>query len=232
MRTITQEIAIALSLFYDGLSLTAIQRQLQQIYLDYVETSTIYRWIVKYTKKANEVMNPYRAKTSNTWVIDETVIEIDGENAWFWDIIDDKTRFLLASHISRTRTIKDAEFVLKEAMGNATRIPRFILTDSLAVYPESIERVFGADALHIKTKGLSHELNINLIERFHGTLKQRTKVMRGLKSIVSAELILGGYLIHYNFFRPHMSLEDRTPAFEAGLKLPFSNWEGLIRYQP
>jgi putative transposase len=74
-------------------------------------------------------------------------------------------------------------------------------------------------------------LNANLIERFHGTLKSRTKIMRGLKNSKSAKLFLGGFLIHNNFFRPHMSLSDKTPAVIAGINLPFRNWEGLIRHQ-
>lgn len=232
MRTPAQEIGTALSLFYDGLPLTKIQGQIKQIYLDTVETSTIYRWVVKYAKKANHVMDAYKAKTGNTWVIDETVIELNGKNAWFWDVIDGgKTKFLLASHISYARTIKDVEIILNKAMDNASRMPRFIVSDAMVAYPEGVERVFGADAIHIRMKGMTHEININLIERFHGTLKQRTKIMRGLKSIESAKLILGGFVIHYNFFRPHMTLEDKTPAEVAGIKLPFKNWEGLIRYQ-
>jgi len=231
MRTPVQEIATALSLFYDGLPLTAIQRQLQQIYLDYVKTSSIYRWIVKYTIKANKFMDSYKAHTSSTWVIDETVIGVDGNNTWFWDVIDEKTKFLLASHVSKARTIRDVVVILNRAIQNADRTPRFIISDGMTAYPEGIERVFGADARHIKIKGITHEINTNLIERFHGTLKQRTKVMRGLKSTESAKLILGGFLIHYNFFRPHMALDDRTPAEAAGINLPFRNWEGFLRYQ-
>lgn len=232
MRTPTQEIATALSMFYDGLSLTAIQRQLQQIYLDYAETSTIYRWVVKYSKKASKVMKPYKAETGKVWVIDETVIELDGRNAWFWDVICEDTKFLLASHISYTRTIRDVVTILNKAVDNASQIPRFVVSDGMMAYPAGVERVFGADARHVRMKGITHEININLIERFHGTLKQRTKIMRGLRNIDSARLILGGFVIHYNFFRPHMALKDKTPAKVAGIKLPFKNWEGLIRYQP
>lgn len=231
MRTPAQEIGTALSLYYDGLPLTKIQGQLRQIYLQDVETSTIYRWIAKYSAKASRVMDNYRAKTSNTWIIDETVIKIDKANAWFWDCIDERTRFLLASHISRTRTIADVEIILSNALENATRSPRFIISDGMSAYPDGVERVFGAEARHIRMKGITHEININLVERFHSTLKQRTNIMRGLKNIKSAKLILSGFLVHYNFFRPHMSLKDRTPAEVAGIELPFRNWEGLARYQ-
>ena len=33
--------------------------------------------------------------------------------------------------------------------------------------------------------------------------------------------------MHYDFFRPHMSLRDRTPAQVAGIKFPFRNWKDL-----
>jgi transposase InsO family protein len=71
--------------------------------------------------------------------------------------------------------------------------------------------------------------NINLIERFHGTLKQRTKVMRELKTEEGARIILDGFVVHYNFFRRHTSLGDLTPAQAAGICVAFDTWEELLR---
>ncbi len=51
--------------------------------------------------------------------------------------------------------------------------------------------------------------------------------MRGLHTIQSARLFLDGWLVHYNFFRPHMSLRDSTPAQVAGIKFPFKNWKDI-----
>lgn len=65
-----------------------------------------------------------------------------------------------------------------------------------------------------------------------GTLKERTKVMRGLKTLESMNDFLKGWVIHYNFFRPHLSLNDRTPAQVAGIKFPYANWKELIEKQP
>jgi hypothetical protein len=39
---------------------------------------------------------------------------------------------------------------------------------------------------------------------------------------------LDGWLVHYNFFRPHMSLKDKTPAEVAGIKFPFHNWRDVV----
>ena len=52
--------------------------------------------------------------------------------------------------------------------------------------------------------------------------------MRGLKDIKTARLFTDGWLFYYNYLRPHESLDDRTPAKEAGLKIPFRNWLDVV----
>jgi len=67
----------------------------------------------------------------------------------------------------------------------------------------------------------------NMVERLHGTIKDRTKPMRGLKSFQSTKSILEGFTIHYNYVRPHQSLGGKTPAQAARTQAP-STWKGLI----
>jgi hypothetical protein len=117
---------------------------------------------------------------------------------------------------------------MKQAYERTGKIPRVIYTDKLRAYLEGIERTFGADTLHKQGSPFSIENNTNLIERMHGTIKSRTKVMRGLHTIESARLFLDGWLVHYNFFRPHMSLNDRTPAHMAKINFPFRNWRDVV----
>lgn len=174
------------------------------------------------------MLEQFKPVVSDNWVVDETVVKVVG-NMWFWDIIDEGTRFLLASHLSRTRTMADVMTVMSRAHKRAGKAPKFIISDSLGVYPDGIERIFGADAKHIQAKGITHEINTNLIERFHGTLKDRTKVLRGFKTFDTADLLLEGFLVHYNFFRPHMTLQGKTPAKVARINLSFKTWTDFIR---
>jgi len=109
----------------------------------------------------------------------------------------------------------------------AGKNPKVVVTDKLAVYLDGVELAFGSDTKHIATKPFTVEQNTNLIERFHGTLKDRTKVMRGLKDLPTAKLITGGWLLHYDYIRPHESL-GKTPAQAAGIKFPYSNWKDLV----
>jgi transposase-like protein len=228
MKTPIDQVGAAIGMYYEGQSLNSIRRLLTQIYHSYPSDSTVYRWVAKFTKRAVNEAESYKPNVGDVWVADETVLDIDGKNIWFWDIIDAKTRFLLASRISRSRTIKEAALLMNEAKRRAGKSPRTILTDKLAAYLDGIELVFGADTKHIQSKPFAVENSTNYIERFHGTLKDRTKVMRGLKGIKSARLITAGWLLHYNYLRPHESLKGKTPAEVAGVKYPYRDWQEVV----
>lgn len=53
--------------------------------------------------------------------------------------------------------------------------------------------------------------------------------MRGLKNFQSAMDFVDGWLVHYNYLRPHSALDDRTPAEMAGIDYPYKNWADIIR---
>ena len=233
MRFTTDVIASALNLFYESASLAKIQRQLQLIYGVKPNRMTIYRWIAHYSKKATKILESVPITTGTNWVADETVVKLKekgGSNVWFWDIIDDDTRFLLGSHLSDTRKTKDAQILMEKAAKRAGMSPEIVTTDKLASYLDGIELAFGADTKHIQARTLTSEPSKQLIERFHSTLKDRAKVFRSLMRKGTAKIIMDGWLCHYNFFRPHEALGDKTPAEKAGIKFPFRSWLEVVRY--
>jgi len=227
MKTPANQVTSALNMFYEGMSIKAIRRNLQQEYGNMPSTATIYEWIQKYTQYATDSIKGYKPKNiGDTWIADETVIEIDGQNVWLWDIIDDKTRFILATRISRSRTTQDAQMLYDRAVKTAGKEPEKVITDKLASY---LDVRYGKDTEHIQSRPFAVEDNTQMIERFHETLKQRTKVMRGLKNIESAHDFISGWLVHYNYLRPHTALDDKTPAEVAGIDYPYENWADIIR---
>jgi len=230
MRFSTATIGEAMGLFYDGLSLADISRHLVATEGIYVDPSTVWRWIIRYSKEAERILSQVKIKTSWQWVIDETMVKVAGDNVWLWDVIDFRSRFLLATHLTMTRTMRSAIAVLSEAKSRSLNIPKRIVSDGMKAYPDAIEQVFGADSEHIVSKGLTAEINTNVVERFQGTVKERTKVMRGLKTMESAKIISEGFIVHYNFLRPHMTLKGKTPAMAVGLKMPFQTWIELVNY--
>lgn len=231
MRTPLNQIGSALSSYYEGMSLASIRRHLAQMYENTPSKSTLYAWLTDFTQLGIEKAKGYRPDVGSVWVADETMLRIGGKWVWFWDIIDARTRFLLASYISTNRTAQNARILMEKAALKAGGNPRTVITDKLSAYLDGIELAFGADAKHIQSKPFTVENSTNVIERFHGTLKGRTKVMRGIKTLPTARLLTDGYLVFYNYFRPHESLNDRTPAQTAGVRFPYLNWLDLVKAQ-
>lgn len=229
MRTTITQIGDSLDLYYRGSSLTDVANHLKTTYNNPVDRSTVYRWLIKFTKEAIELFEPIHPKVGDIWIADETVIKFNDINNWVFDIIDRDTRFLLASHMSQNRGTQQAKKLMELASERAGKIPKKVITDSLKAYLDGIELVFGADTKHIQSSPFSEIDSTNIIERFQATIKERTKVLWGFKTPETARLILSGFLIHYNYFRPHLSLHNLTPAEYAGIKAPVSNWTELVR---
>jgi len=70
-----------------------------------------------------------------------------------------------------------------------------------------------------------------MVERLNGTVRERNKVMRGLEGDPIAQIIIDGFRIYYNFIKPHMALNGKTPAQKArvDLELERDKWLSLIR---
>jgi len=222
-------IATAITLFYDGLSIDKIRRRIDDLYHAYPSDSTVYEWIVRYSKIAVDKTKSTHITVGNYWVGDETVLKLDKDvKVWFWDIIDDETRFLLGSHISLTRTIKDAQIMMENALERAGKYPKIIFTDRLAAYLDGIELTFGSETQHIQGSPFEIQNNTNKIERFHSTLKSRTEIMRGMKNPKTATLVMDGWLVNYNYFRPHESLGNVPPAVAAKSDYPYKSWKDVV----
>jgi hypothetical protein len=54
--------------------------------------------------------------------------------------------------------------------------------------------------------------------------------MRGLKNRKTAKLFTDGWLIQYNFFRPHEFLKGKTPTEKAGIRFPFKSWLEVVKH--
>jgi len=71
-------------------------------------------------------------------------------------------------------------------------------------------------------------MNNNHIERLHGTIRQREKVMRALKTDETP--IVEGHRLYYNFIKPHEALNGQTPSEEAGITIEGKDkWLSLMK---
>jgi transposase-like protein len=75
MRTTAEQIGTSLDLYYSGSSLSDIAKFLKTSHNNEVDRSTIYRWLVKFTREAIDLLQPLKPKVSDVWIADETGIK-------------------------------------------------------------------------------------------------------------------------------------------------------------
>ena len=224
-------ISSALSMYSAGMSFNDIRNHLRQEHDYYPSKSVVYQWVDKYTDMAVNHFRSYQPKLGDVWVADETMLDLDSNRkVWFWDIIDADTRFLIASRVSVSRTTEDAQLLMEKAYKVVGKAPKVVITDKLRAYLDGIELTFGSDTEHRQGRPFTMpEDSTNLAERWQGVLKDRTKVMRAFKDIDTLIQFTDGFLVYYNYFKPHISLDGKTPAEVACIDYDVKNWADVSR---
>lgn len=219
---------------FSGLSLRKIARNISDHFNTHVQYTTIYSWITRYIPLISEYVNALAQKElSGTWHADEIFVKLkDGEFhksgarvGFVWNIMDRQTRFLLASKLTDERDKFSAIQALKEALANAHGLmPNEVRTDSLNSYNQAVKTTM-PNVKHVANCGIRKQhANNNRIERLNGTLRERVKVQRGWKTVKTP--LAEGQKIQYNFVKPHMALEGKTPANAAGMNI--KGWHALL----
>lgn len=238
MKASPKIICVTLDLYFKGISLRKITHHLKQFYDLDVHFTTVFNWINKYIIIMDEYVHQFKPQTSDIWNADEMMIKIDGDWFYLWNVIDDETRFHLASVVSKYRTKDDARKALITAKKRSHgKRPRYVITDGLKSYVQAVDDEFHTvkrETQHISNVGIRGKhthgdiFDNNLVERLHGTIRERNKTQRGLKDEYSA--FIRGHQVYYNFIRPHMSLFGDTPADHAliNLNLGDKKWENLL----
>lgn len=71
-------------------------------------------------------------------------------------------------------------------------------------------------------------MNNNKMERLNGEIRDREKIMRGLKR--KDTVILKGYQLLHNYFRSNMALNGNTPANACGIYINGDDkWKTVIQ---
>ena len=227
MRANPHAITVALDLYFKGVSLRKIVDHLKQFERLNVSHVAVLKWIQKYVTLMRDYVDTLRPELSRVIHADETKVNVRGQWVWLWHLMDGDTRFLLANHVSQGRTTADARQAFREAKTAGKMEPKVVLTDGLDSYKVAAQREF-PNAIHVSGVGLQGRLNNNRMERFHGTFKERSKVMRSIKKPNSS--IIEGQRIYYNHIRPHQALNGKTPAEACGMGIKGKNkWLALIQ---
>ncbi len=81
MQNSTKDIADALNMYYEGMSLNDIRRNFIQQDNNFISKISVYNWVNRFTDLAIKEAENYQPKVGDTWVADETYVRVDKSKA-------------------------------------------------------------------------------------------------------------------------------------------------------
>lgn len=231
MRATPQAITQSLQLYFSGESLRNVQKflRLQGVSVSHV---SVYKWIRKYVRLMEGYLTKIQPKVGDVWRTDELFLKVRGDMKYLFAMMDDDTRFWIAQQVCDTKGTSDVRPMFRDAMDRAGKKPRVLISDGAHNFHRAFNREIWTSAgprpTHIRDIRLDGTVHNNKMERMNGEIRDREKVMRGVKK--SDTPILKGYQIFHNFVRPHEGLNGQTPADRAGIKVEGENkWLTIIQ---
>jgi transposase-like protein len=157
---------------------------------------------------------------------DETYIRVLGKHQYAFFFISSKNLKITAYHVADNRETQPAISAMNEAIRTAAPGQAIILvTDGNPSYPAGIHFLNAQDddqpaIQHRKVIGLQNldaeseqwRAFKQLIERLNRTYKYHVRPAAGFNSHNGAVVLTTLFVTHYNFLRPHMSLDYKPPV--------------------
>jgi putative transposase len=206
-----QIITSALQLYFTGESFRNVQKllKLQCVKITHV---AVYKWITKYVNLMETYLARFTPNVSNVWRTDELYLKVKGNT-----LMDHETRFWIAQHVADTKNTANVQPLFKEAKQIAGKRPNTLI--SAPNFADAFKKEFftinNPRTRHIRHIHIQGDHNNAKMERMNGEVRDREKVMRGLKKTDTQ--VLAGYQIYHNYFRPHEALKGKTPAEKCGI---------------
>jgi transposase-like protein len=155
---------------------------------------------------------------------DETYIKVMGKHHYTFFFISSKSLKITAYHIADNRGVVPAVAAMSEAVRTAQPNQQItLITDGNPSYPAGIHFINAGSInpaiQHHKVVGLQNLDKESeqfrpfkqLIERLNRTYKYHVKPSHGFNAVNGAVALTTLFVTHYNFLRPHMSLNYKSP---------------------
>jgi len=166
----------------------------------------------------------YKGAVDDIQAGDETYIKVKGKHNYVFFFISGKKKHITSYHIADNRGVCPATAAMLEARRTAHPEQQITyITDGNPSYPAGINFI----NTHSEDKKLKHHKVIGLknldiesetyrefkqiIERLNRTYKYHVKPTAGFNSTSGAVALTTLFVTHYNFLRPHQSLDYNVP---------------------
>ena len=142
----------------------------------------------------------------------------DGAICVVYQVLDDRSRALLASHVTATETAQGAIAVVDKAIA-AHQVPVLLLTDNGAAFNQTRRGLSSQLVTHVRLLGVraitgrpGHPQTQGKDERVHQTTQRWLRARDLPHDHAELLALLEEFDEHYNRHRPHQSLGMATPA--------------------
>lgn len=148
----------------------------------------------------------------------------NGTEVEILNVIDDHSRFLLASVARQVFKASDVVAAFHQAAG-LHGLPASLLTDNAAVFTAVPRK--GRCAIELETAALGirylhsspyHPQTCGKVERLHQTLKRWLAKHGAQETVGELQAELDEFLAYYNEVRPHRAIDRRTPSAAFGAR--------------
>ena len=227
-------VTTAIDLHFRGVSLRGIADHLNQQYGFKITHVTVVRWVRKYVAIINRYVNAMKPKVSGTWHVDEMRIKSKGRTRNLWNLMDHKTRYLIAVQVTARKDTREAKRLLSKGMRSVAQSRLQLISDGLPSYSSAVgqinEEQRRVHVTHVADRGFLKRCSNNRLERYNGTVRARLKTMAGFGSDRASRAFAEGFKSYYNCIRRHTKL-GVTPSEAARTwrSKEHNRWRSLIR---
>jgi putative transposase len=148
-----------------------------------VTYETVRQWCLKFGQQYANQLRRRRAKTGDTWHLDEVFLKINGTTHYLWRAVDQDGN-VLDILVQRRRNKAAAKTFFRKLLKGCQYVPRVLITDKLGSYAAAHKEVIPS-VEHRQHKRLN-----NRAENSHQPTRQRERTMRGFTSAGHAQRFL------------------------------------------
>jgi putative transposase len=224
MKTPADQVSSAVNQYYRGLSINQIRDFLNVQYSSFPSSKTVYAWITKYSVEAIKQFKEYYVETGDDWAIFDSIVKVNGQDHCCLDMIDIKTRYLLATRLSISQKKRDIEELIEMARSRAGKSPRTVAAKNWKGYKNKDSLIPGEELNSIAISSTSDADNEKWNEWAREAFAERAIILARLKSIESAVQFIEGFTVFHNYLRQDKALNGQTPAEIAGVHYTTRSW--------
>ena len=204
-------------------------RTANEDYKTNVDERTARRWVDDYSYMISAYTSGLKVSGVTAVAVDEKCYWSRGVKRYAYTGTCLKSRLTLAVCHSFEKLSYDATPLFEAILEKITTPPLLMIADGLNGYKKGNKNVFKADpptTLYIPDAAVNGvHVNNSIEERSNGYLEECIRGARGFNSDEPGRITLG--IAYRDFVRPHMGINDMTPAEKAGIHIPYAENAGI-----